>query len=73
MASKTTAPERVLASVEYNAKIRGVSDAELSLWARFSGRTLERRRKNPANITLGELDSIAKKMRVPVTKFFEDA
>lgn len=28
MASKTTAPERVLASVEYNAKIRGVSDAE---------------------------------------------
>lgn len=62
----------ILAVIGYYQNFYGLTDEELYLAARIGKDTWRRRKKNPKEFKVGELDGIARKFRIPITKFFEE-
>ena len=61
MAKKTqriTLYKRIWCKVRYWQNLRDVSDAELASYLQVGERTLQKKKKNAANVTLGRVDNL---------------
>lgn len=63
---------RILGVIGYYRDYYGLSRKELALAARVGKDTWYSREKNPEDFKVKELDGLARKFRIPITKFFEE-
>lgn len=62
----------VLANIEYQCEIKGISREEQRVLLRCSQPTFNRKRKDPGNFTLNELMRLASRLKISVSKLLEN-
>ena len=62
----------VLANLDYECSLRGISKEEMRLITRCSEPTYNKKRKDPGEFTLNELMRFADKLKIPVADLFKE-
>lgn len=57
----------LIARMKYDAALRGISDKEIATAMRRTERCLSSRKNEPEKFLLGELEIIAKKLKITIT------
>lgn len=65
--SKVAKEHPLIARIKYDAALRGISDKEIAAAMRRTERCLSSRKNEPEKFLLGELEIIAKKLKITIT------
>ena len=68
---RNIADERIVALIWGTAAARGLNNEQIGARAKLSRATVCRRRKQPEDITLGELRSIGRALGIPIEELRE--
>ncbi len=63
---------RIVGVIGFYQNYYGYTDKELALTVMVNKDTWKSRTENPETFKVKELDRLAKKFRIPITKFFEE-